>query len=295
MKRIESTLQNLKDTFSIENLPIGTIDCMEKIEICTPEATMSQKMISDVNMGIFHPSRNLQITGPIYINGISVGDTIIVNIHTIHLKNSGRSWFGPWIGLLKDEVSSAYLEEFHIENDFVLTHNGFSVKTRPMIGTIGVAPIKTKSTLYSGDYGGNMDIPTLTIGSRLYLKSQTDGALLSLGDVHASMGYGEVLGTGIEIGSVITISVEKCYKEFPISLPIHETQDSFEIIKSHRFLQFAMKDAVINAINFVQFFNKCTFEEAYVIIGEFCDLVLTQVVNPAKSVLVRIPKTILKK
>lgn len=294
MKRIGAIYQNLIDTFSPEHSPIGVVDCMEKIEVCTPESTITSEMISDINAGMFHPSRILRITGPIYINEVMAGETIIINIHSIQLIGKGRSWFGPWIGLLKNDVLNAYLQEFNITDNFILSHNGLRMKATPMIGTLGVTPRKAVSCLQPGDYGGNMDIPTLSTGSKLYLKSQVNGGLLAIGDVHAAMGYGEVLGTGIEIGSITTISIEKFTREIPINIPIHETLDSYEIIKSHESLELAMKDAVMSAIKFVEYINMCDFNEAYVIIGEFCNLVVTQVVNPTCSVLVRIPKMVLK-
>src|SRR5699024_2115848 len=96
-----------------------------------------------------------------------------------------------------------------IENNSIFFDFGIKIPVRPMIGTIGVAPSKEPvSTLYPGDHGGNMDLNEIHIGSIVYLPVFVRGALLSLGDIHASMGDGEVTGTGVEIGATIHTQIE---------------------------------------------------------------------------------------
>ena len=56
-------------------------------------------------------------------------------------------------------------------------------------------------------HGGNLDIRDVAVGTRLRLPVAVDGALLSIGDTHAAMGDGEVCGTGVETGSVVTVRV----------------------------------------------------------------------------------------
>ena len=46
--------------------------------------------------------------------------------------------------------------------------------------------------------GGNIDDSRLTAGASLYLPVEVQGGLLMVGDGHASMGDGELSGTGIE-------------------------------------------------------------------------------------------------
>jgi amidase len=72
--------------------------------------------------------------------------------------------------------------------------------TRPMVGTIGTAPAdRSWISLHSAlGHGGNMDCPSLTVGSTVLLPVNVAGGLLSLGDVHASMGDAEVTGTALE-------------------------------------------------------------------------------------------------
>ena len=53
-----------------------------------------------------------------------------------------------------------------------------------------------------------MDCRKIREGSVVYLPVFHPGALLALGDVHAAMGDGEVMGSGAEIAAEVTVKVE---------------------------------------------------------------------------------------
>src|SRR5215217_3776185 len=80
---------------------------------------------------------------------------------------------------------------------------------RPMVGVIGTAP--ADGVIYTaapGPQGSNIDVNAVTLGARVHLPVHVPGALLAIGDVHASMGDGEVSGTGIEIAGEVTVRVD---------------------------------------------------------------------------------------
>ena len=52
-------------------------------------------------------------------------------------------------------------------------------------------------TATPGAQGSNIDINMVKVGTRVHLPVHVPGALLAIGDVHASMGDGEVSGTGV--------------------------------------------------------------------------------------------------
>ena len=86
---------------------------------------------------------------------------------------------------------------------------GLRLPARPMVGVIGVAPAEGElSTAFPGAVGGNLDCNLIRPGARVHLPVHVPGALLALGDVHASMGDGEISGTGIEINAEVTARVE---------------------------------------------------------------------------------------
>ncbi len=63
-------------------------------------------------------------------------------------------------------------------------------------------------TAEPGAQGSNIDINAITVGARVHLPVHVPGALLAIGDVHASMGDGEVSGTGVEIAGEVTVRVD---------------------------------------------------------------------------------------
>lgn len=75
---------------------------------------------------------------------------------------------------------------------------------------------------FVGNYGGNMDNKLITKGTRLYFPVRVPGALLQMGDVHATMGDAELCGTGIEIAAQITVRVN-VLKNFELNWPVLET------------------------------------------------------------------------
>ena len=101
--------------------------------------------------------------------------------------------------------------------------NGVRFPINPMIGVIGTAPAEgAPADGFVGNYGGNMDNKLITKGTRLYFPVRVPGALLQMGDVHATMGDAELCGTGIEIAAQITVRVN-VLKNFELNWPILET------------------------------------------------------------------------
>lgn len=63
-------------------------------------------------------------------------------------------------------------------------------------------------TIPPRENGGNMDIKQMVVGTTLLLPCYVDGCGLFIGDVHYAQGDGEVAGTAIEIGGVVTVRTE---------------------------------------------------------------------------------------
>ena len=83
--------------------------------------------------------------------------------------------------------------------------------------------------------GGNLDNKRIGVGTSMYYKVDVDGALLSLGDAHASQGDSELDGTRIEtsITATIKVSVIKAndFNEWQsvLDFPLGETENEWII------------------------------------------------------------------
>lgn len=67
---------------------------------------------------------------------------------------------------------------------------------------------KCLRTIPPRENGGNMDVQQMQIGTTLLLPCFIDGCGLFVGDVHYAQGDGEVSGTAIEMGGIVTVTTE---------------------------------------------------------------------------------------
>jgi acetamidase/formamidase len=171
------------------------------------------------------------MAGPIAIDGAKTGDCLAITIGDIEIdRDWGRTLLAPGHGFLPShvlfppfephpgELPPRHMYRWNIDRKRgvatmtnQLGKHPLRVKLRPMVGCIGVCPPNGEriSTLFAGDYGGNLDLPSLTAGSTLLLPVFTDGALLSMGDIHAAQGHGELIGGGIETSGIIHCHVQR--------------------------------------------------------------------------------------
>ena len=199
---------------------------------------------------VFHlpapePANANPLTGPIAVIGAPAGDALIVDV--IRVEPTGNGWIGAYslsnpLGLERIDESLGRIckvseESVYFSRDVVLDIN-------PMIGCLGTAVVGAPPrSNVPGRHGGNMDQPTLTAGSRVYLPTQAEGGLLYVGDVHALQGDGELSGTGVEIAADVTLRVA-----FQRGLTLHwpwiETVDRLAVVTAaHEFVD-ARREAV---------------------------------------------------
>lgn len=197
-------------------------------------------------------------TGPIYVKGIKVGDVLAIHIEEIQPEGhaSGGWWDDP-------EVNS-FLK---IENEKIHFPGGLWVPKRMMIGDIYVTP-KEPNTPNPWDNGGNMDFRDIAPGNTLYLRSELEGGLLVLGDIHAYQGDGEILGLGAECAATVQIKITKDDRFLPVR-PMIKKPDSFISIVCRRDYSEARDLAAIDASKTLSRITGVTEQEAFL----FCTTV----------------------
>lgn len=162
-------------------------------------------------------------TGPVAVDGASVGDELVVTIVDIETGDWGWTANFPGFGLLAEDFPDPCLRISKVANDIVTFGPGIEIPARRMIGTIGVAPAAPGQTplLVPTEAGGNMDIPQMGEGTVLHLPVGAPGGLLSVGDTHAVQGDGEVCGTGVETPASVLLRID-LIKGARISAPWYE-------------------------------------------------------------------------
>ncbi|HJQ16000.1 MAG TPA: acetamidase/formamidase family protein [Allosphingosinicella sp.] len=77
-----------------------------------------------------------------------------------------------------------------------------------LFGDQGAYRDEALRTIPPREFGGNMDVRTLTVGSTLLVPVFVPGAGLWCGDVHFAQGDGEVCGSAIEMAARVTVRCE---------------------------------------------------------------------------------------
>lgn len=165
---------------------------------------------SDVGaVGAIDFGRVNPVTGPLAVEGAKPGDALVIDVLDVTVGDWGWTANIPGFGLLAADFPDAHLRISAIADGRVEPIPGVRIPVVPMIGTIGVAPPEPgeHGIVPPRQWGGNMDIRHVGPGARLVLPVGVDGALLSLGDVHAAMGDGEICGTGVETPATVRLRV----------------------------------------------------------------------------------------
>ncbi|MBS7612197.1 acetamidase/formamidase family protein [Candidatus Bathyarchaeota archaeon] len=226
--------------------------------------------IDAVDRGRINPA-----TGPVWIEEAMPGYTIEVEV--LSVKVESRGFIGRRVFRILDDTIEA---------------DSFRIPIKPVIGVIGVAPLKGEaSTMEQGDFGGNLDTPEITVGSRVFLPVWVEGGLLALGDVHAVQGDGEVSGQGLEVPAEVEARV-KLHRGCILDKVIVDYGGSLTILASSKTLEDAI-DEVLNAAK--KLFQKA-FEideqTALALLSLTSNLGISQIVNLKKTVKIKIPKNV---
>jgi len=278
-----------------ENKAVLTVNPGETILLET-EDCFSHQIVNDDDVlnDDFNYSRVNPATGPVYVNNCQPGDVLVVKIEKLILDSQGVTELYPGWGPLGNQVKKAETKIIRIANG-IAKFNQLNLPVHPMIGVIGVASDGEAVLNGSpGNHGGNMDTLDIKEGVQICFPVFVPGAKLSLGDVHALMGDGEVCGTGVEIRAEVTIKVDVS-KNTPLSNPVLITENDYFFINSADTLEAAIRINTEKVVQFIQEKNSLSWSEAYMLASIATDLKISQVVNPLKTVRTRIPKNIIQK
>lgn len=156
-----------------------------------------------------HPDGPNPATGPVFVRGADPGDALAVQILDIALGTRGYTGTRPGQGVLGHTISAHRTKLCEIADGMVVFDDRIRFPVRPMVGVIGTAPPgEGIGTLHPGPHGGNMDHNDVRVGARVSLPVFVPGALLSIGDVHASMGDGEISITALEVPGEVRVRVD---------------------------------------------------------------------------------------
>ena len=232
-------------------------------------------------------------TGPVYIEGAKAGDVLKVDILDIELEDTGTMCTLPENGVLGNDVVESQIKKLKVENGYCL-FNDLKLPLNPMIGVIGVAPSGEAIACGTpGKHGGNMDNTRIRKGATLYLPVFHDGAYFACGDVHACMGDGEIMVSGVEIGAKVTLKFD-VIRGCSIAEPRLEDEDYIYTISSHEDLEKAIYNATKTMTGIIQKHLGYRFNEAGMLLSATGHVQICQVGDPERTVCMRVPKQVCK-
>lgn len=277
-----------------ENTPAAVVKDRENIVFETKDCFNNQLLGEDAVLDALDWNAINPATGPVFIEGAMPGDVLKVSILDIEVGPVGTMAAIPNDGVLGKDFRKSVLKKIPVKNGTAEFSPEIRIPCKPMIGVIGVAPENGAIPCGEpGSHGGNMDNTRITAGSVLYLPVFHEGALLAMGDVHACMGDGEIMVTGLEIPAKITVKAE-VLKGVSITDPMLETEEACYTISSDRELEKAIYKAASDMNQIVMKKLDMSFEEAGMLLSAMGNLQFCQVVDPKRTVRMEMKKTVLK-
>jgi amidase len=311
MARIDFFSSRFHYTFAAHR-PTLTIKPGDSMRVICPD---SDNMLSD---GTLLPESRRQrdasvalegnpMAGPIAIEGAEPGDCVSVLLDEIELDRGwGQTGLAPAHGVLPQGMLGSTAPPKHlyrwtidraagvarVENP--LGERPISVPMNPIVGCIGVCPGSGASvpTLYSGAFGGNMDLPMLRAGATVLLPVFHPDGLLMMGDIHAAQGHGEIIGGAIETSGVIACTIDLLKRQAPPA-PIVIDNTHISAVGLDADLRQAVERAYANLLDWVVTGTGLNRWDAYNLISQTGEVVVGNLLAPPYPVAARLPRAVL--
>jgi acetamidase/formamidase len=268
------------------------------------------KSATDLPSKLMTPGHDNPQTGPFFIEGAEVGDTIAVHILKAEpARDYAIAGYFPGFGALVGTERTAMLAPDMAETMWRYDLNAgrtvarttsrdgkysWSVPLAPFLGCLGVAPSmgEARSSIVPGPFGGNMDCWEVKPGNTVFLGVNVPGALLSVGDGHYAMGEGEIMGCAIEGAMNVELFVELIKKE-ATPVPRIENRGQVMFVGYGRPLEDAARVAFKAMVRWVQHATAMSELDAYQFVSQFSKAPIVQLVDPDYTVLVTLEKSVL--
>lgn len=246
--------------------------------------------------------------GPIYVEGATPDDTLIIKILKIRPNiSTGRSGTSEVYGSLTATPATPMLHEPVPAKMFIWRIDAqkmsatldlpnsrlkqVQVQLVPMLGRLATAPPGDQAIPGGVPYnfGGNMDTSEAREGTVVYLPIFHEGAYFYFGDVHALQGDGEITGSGIETSADITLEID-LIKNKKIEWPRLENDKFIMVAGSIRPLMDAFRIAHVEMVKWLESDYGFDRWEALQLFSQVGSAQVANVVDPNYTIVARFPK-----
>jgi amidase len=254
----------------------GATVTFETNDCFTGQITSEDDLVTEIDLGQVNSA-----TGPVAVKGAEPGDSLVAEILDVRPVKVGFACLIPGFGQLIDQVEAPVTRLFRVENGWIEMNERVRFPARPMLGVVGVATDgETLTNGLAGRHGGNLDDHLHGKGARMYFPVRQPGGMFAVGDMHASMGDGEICFTGVEIAGEVDIRFD-LLKGKQGTWPVTELED--------RWLPHATADDYDDALRLVSeeaarfLVDEWGFsmEDAFIFLSVACDAGVAQACKPA--------------
>ena len=247
-------------------------------------------------------------TGPFFVDGAEPGDTLGKQLARIG-ANREHGWCATAVA--ENVVDPDYVRELPARDLAAWrvdraaktatlvepkTNLGeFTIPIVPMLGCFGVAAKggQAISTATSAEHGGNMDYRGFVKGVTVYFPVFEPGALVFVGDGHATQGDGEIVGSGIEISMDVRFTVD-LIKGKTIGWPRGENSEYIFTAGNARPLDQAVQHATTEMLRWLQSDYGLDPLGASLLLSQSVEYDLGNIFDPAYTMVCKVQKSLLK-
>ena len=254
----------------------GDVVTFETNDCFTGQIQSEEDLVTSIDF-----TRVNSATGPVAVRGAEPGDSLVAEILDVRPGPRGFATLIPGIGQLIEHVRAPLTQVFDVEGGTIRMNERISFPLRPMVGVIGVATAGERiGNGWAGEHGGNLDNHLHGPGAKVYLPVRQPGGMFAVGDMHASMGDGEVCFTGVEIAGEVTIRFD-VLKGKQGTWPVTELADRWVAhgTAGPDFME-ALDRAVEEAARLLVDEWGFTLEEAFIFLSVACDANICQACRP---------------
>jgi amidase len=261
--------------------PVLEVDPGETVTFQTNDCFTGQIRSEDDLVTSIDFERVNSATGPVAVRGAEPGDSLVAEILDVRPIEVGFACLIPGFGQLIDQVKSPVTRLFRVEDGWIEMNDRVRFPARPMVGVVGVATDgETLTTGLAGRHGGNLDNHLHGPGSRIFFPVRQSGGLFAVGDMHASMGDGEICFTGVEIAGEVTVRFD-LLKGKQATWPVTELEDRWVAHATApeygEALQLCSEEAAKLLVDEWEF----SPEDAFIFLSVACDAGVAQACKPA--------------
>ncbi len=289
------TRAQLHQVFGPNVSPAITVNRGETVVVETQDCFRGLLTEESHTHGDVDKSDGIPVSGPICIEEAHIGDVLSIQVKEIKTSDTGVFAVRSETGVPGQDIQNHNVRVLEVDDNQVKLDDRLALPVRPVIGVLGVATKHGEiETVYPGRHGGNMDTLEITTGSRVYLPVQVNGALLSLGDVKACMGDGQISGSGVEVAAEVTLRVDT-QPGGRFSWPRVESKGEWVTITSASSVDQAARLAITEMVKWISQDKGLDYDTAYALVSLGGGLRISQWGNPLITARMVFPKRLINK